>query len=299
MKKRLFGFLAFICIVTCLAPLSARADHGPKPSVTVTVENPNHEKAYATLLGPAKNYWNKEAVVVDGDKIIEGGKKSDCPDDVFLKLAQFKDEKGFSFYGEVVEVTNGGNVSWTYGTQEKFELLVYYPETQLYAKSDVCLRYTFDSFYKATINGVQDNGHIEVKQNVAGNLNQNIGPRLLGVLGRFVSTLIVEILLALAFGIRHKAGLKVVLIANIITQLALNLVILLMSINRSLYLVTIIIYILMEIIICFVEALIYIWKLRKPDNSKYSKVKLILYSLIANVCSAMLGFITLYFNMIV
>lgn len=289
MKKRLFGFVAFICILTCFAPLCAKADHGPKPTISVNVKNKSGEKAYATILGTHDSGPNV-AVVMEGDEIVKGQKKSNVSLDIFKKFAEYKDSDNFVFFGSVTDVTNNEGLSWTYYIQDKFKVLVYYPETDSFSVTDVMKRYTFDNYYTVELNGAADNGHITGKEDSSLNFTMNVAPRLLAFAGRLLFTLVVETLIAFAFGIRHKAGLKKVLIANVTTQVALNVVILLISANKSSFYFCIVMYFLLEILIVIAEAIFYIMKLRKPDKSKYSKIKLILYSLTANLCSAVFGF---------
>ncbi len=294
MKKRLFCFLAFVCIVMSLAPLYAKADHGPKPSVDVKVENTSKTTAYATLLGPKSSYWNKEAVIVSDGKVVQGSKIGDYPDEIFMKFAQYTDSDGFYYYGDAAEVTDGGSVGWYYGTQERFKLLVYYPETDSYAVSDICERYTFYSFHKVVLDEKADNGHLNVEKDVSGHFTRNIGPRILGFIGRLIFTLAIEILLAYVFGIRHKAAIKVLAVTNVITQVALNIVILLASANGQFY-GTVSAYVISEILIVIAEAFVYVKKIRKPDGSRYSGIKLCTYSFLANLLSAILGMLIIVY----
>jgi hypothetical protein len=103
-----------------------------------------------------------------------------------------------------------------------------------------------------------------------------------------VPTLIVEILMLLVFGLWSQRNLIVLLIANGITQVLLSLTMGLALIHAGL-LTGMIVFLLIEGVVMLIEALIYA---KWFDQSRRLRRKIV-YALVANLVSFMVGFVVL------
>ncbi len=109
-----------------------------------------------------------------------------------------------------------------------------------------------------------------------------------------IITIIIEIVIALIFGLKHKKQLLLITGANAATQIILN-VILNLSNYRSGSIAFILFYAMLELIVFAIEAVIYcIWLKKLSDNKKKNSFYII-YALVANIASFGIGLIISYF----
>ena len=107
---------------------------------------------------------------------------------------------------------------------------------------------------------------------------------------RVVLTILIELVIGLIFGYRSSKERKTIIITNLITQILLNLAILLFDYYMGL-LVWIFIFPILEIVVTIIEAIVYLVKFK--DHKKF---KTIIYSLIANLCTCLLGMYTSFIS---
>ena len=303
--------------------MKASADTGPKPSVRVTFENMGDELCYGTLLsktpstGPARAWDGTE----DGKYIYEGADEA-----VWRAFTEFKDEDGFYFLQWFWRADENKALNWTYYPPQTFKILLYYPDratksgaadnsaggttrdsettaaSGAFCVSAVLKRYAFHSYYFVDMRNVQSEtigtiAKISVAQ------GYDYSAESLGFFVRFIITLGVETLLALAFGLRTKRAFLTVLAANGVTQIALNLLLNVRLHFNNLYGV-IPLYFFAELFIFAAEAALYCFILGKRKNGGengsadenggkaaivYSKKRLILYAFTANLVSFCIG----------
>lgn len=274
MKKKLSVLLA-VALVFSMLPVSASADTGPKPSVTVEIVGISGEEAYGTLLteqestgpysvaglyaGTWQSAWD------DADETGRKFLEYDCPEG--LNYLQFYDD------------CSDGELYWGYYPPQKFKLLLYFPESGEFVLSNADERYAFKSTYICTVTdsaAVLDRQYDYVGMTVGGAV-------------RFLLTLIIEIGLALAFGFREKRQLWLLLAVNLATQLGLNFALALTVYRYGGWAETAV-YALLEIVIFAVEAAIYAAFMKRPENNGApKKCHPILYAFTANAASFAAG----------
>lgn len=303
--------------------MKASADTGPKPSVRVTFENMGDELCYGTLLsktpstGPARAWDGTE----DGKYIYEGADEA-----VWRAFTEFKDEDGFYFLQWFWRADETKALNWTYYPPQTFKILLYYPDratksgaadnsaggatrdsettaaSGAFCVSDVLKRYAFHSYYFVDMRNVQSET-IGTIAKISVTQGYDYSAEALGFFVRFIVTLGVETLLALAFGLRTKRAFLTVLAANGVTQIALNLLLNVRLHFNNLYGV-IPLYFFAELFVFVAEASLYCFILGKRKNGGvsgsadenggkaaivYSKKRLILYAFTANLISFCIG----------
>lgn len=318
----LLTFVLFAPAFLRTETMKASADTGPKPSVRVTFENMGDELCYGTLLsktpstGPARAWDGTE----DG-KFYEGADEA-----VWRAFTEFKDEDGFYFLQWFWRTDENKALNWTYYPPQTFKILLYYPDratksgaadnsaggatrdsettaaSGAFCVSDVLKRYAFHSYYFVDMRNVQSET-IGTIAKISATKSYDYSAEILGFFVRFIITLGVETLLALAFGLRTKRAFLTVLAANGVTQIALNLLLNVRLHFNNLYGV-IPLYFFVELFIFAAEAALYCFILGKRKNGGvsgsadenggnaaivYSKKRLILYAFTANLISFCIG----------
>ena len=86
----------------------------------------------------------------------------------------------------------------TYYPPSKFKVLIYYPEGDVFAVSEIYERYAFDSYFKIN---AQDLNVEDASQNtiLIARKNYNYGLEIVSMLARIVLTVIVEMIIAFFF----------------------------------------------------------------------------------------------------
>lgn len=319
-------FLTFVLLAPAFLrteTMKASADTGPKPSVSVTFENMGDELCYGTLLsktpstGPARAWDGTE----DGKYIYEGADEA-----VWRAFTEFKDEDGFYFLQWFWRADENKALNWTYYPPQTFKILLYYPDratksgaadnsagastrdsettaaSGAFCVSDVLKRYAFHSYYFVDMRNVQSET-IGTIAKISVTQGYDYSAEALGFFVRFIITLGVETLLALAFGLRTKRAFLTVLAANGATQILLNLLLNVQLHFNNVYGVFPL-YFFAELLVFVAEAALYCFILGKRKNGGengsadenggkvaivYSKKRLILYAFTANLVSFCIG----------
>lgn len=303
--------------------MKASADTGPKPSVRVTFENMGDELCYGTLLsktpstGPTRAWDGTE----DGKYIYEGADEA-----VWRAFTEFKDEDGFYFLQWFWRADENKALNWTYYPPQTFKILLYYPDkatksgaadnsagastrdskataaSGAFCVSDVLKRYAFHSYYFVDMRNVQSET-IGTIAKISVTQGYDYSAEILGFFVRFIITLGVETLLALAFGLRTKRAFLTVLAANGATQVALNILLNVQLHFNNVYGVFPL-YFFAELFVFVAEAALYCFIFGKRKNGgvsgsadenggkaaiAYSKKRLILYAFTANLVSFCIG----------
>lgn len=319
-------FLTFVLLAPSFLrteTMKASADTGPKPSVRVTFENMGDELCYGTLLsktpstGPAGAWDGTE----DGKPIFNGANET-----VWRAFTEFKDEDGFYFLQWFRRADENKALNWTYYPPQTFKILLYYPDratksgaadnsagastrdsettaaSGAFCVSDVLKRYAFHSYYFVDMRNVQSET-IGTIAKISATQGYDYSAEILGFFVRFIITLGVETLLALAFGLRTKRAFLTVLAANGATQILLNLLLNVQLHFNNVYGVFPL-YFFAELLVFVAEAALYCFIFGKRKNSgvsgsadenggkaaiAYSKKRLILYAFTANLISFCIG----------
>ena len=268
-----------------ILPVTAYADMGPKPSVVIIFENMSDEPCYGTLLsfvksnGPYSAWERKDEY-------------SENTDHMLIALAEYVDEDGYYFMGEIWNVGKDKEIEWGYYPPDYFKILLYFPESDTYAVSKELSRYAFDSYYSVDMSdGIDSVARIEAEK------DYDYAAEIFALCIRVALTLLVEIAIAKMFGYWEKKQLACIAIANLATQITLNV-----FLNVSAHsngngfdkgLAVIGLYVIGELLALLIEAVVYIIWLdrltKEPRKRGYAIVHATLYALVANIVSFVLG----------
>lgn len=274
--KKIFLLLISVFLVSGLFVCDIHADVGPKPSVTVYVDEDIQGSYFVTLLGDRTPYgpWTK---VEPGDAAADASLK----DQAFAAFSRYGDKDGYLFLGNLSnELTGTGSFAWTYYPPEEFKIAIYDAGSKTFLVSDPVKRTAFNSYFHVHI----ENGSLQVKE------ESHFGKELLGAILRALLTVAVELALAYLFGYREKKHIVTILIVNLITQILLGVVMMLIDYNGGM-LTWMILFPIAELAVIVLEMVIYQIVLRKEK-----KGKLILYTLLANLLTAALTFASEFYK---
>ena len=286
MKRKLFIILC-VAAMFVFVPSFAYGDIGPKPSVIVNFEGLEGEIYYVTLMSETSSTGPYSAV---GNFERDHRRAKDEEDyEIWKKFVDYQDEDGYYFLQYFRDCTETSEFRWTYYPPQKFKILMYFPELDSFAVSDVYERYAFASYYKVDASNMEllplsaFDGLKAVK-------HYNFTSEIISLFLRIIATIAIEVLVALLFGYRAKKQLRIILITNIATQTVLNIIL-----NTVNYyyggLAFLLSYILAEVIVFIIEASVYANLLTRDSTGKLSKKGYaVLYAFVANAVSFYLGF---------
>ncbi len=274
-QNPIITFLLCVLMVTGLFPMTARADIGPKPSVSVTMEGTEGKTYYATLLsrerstGPATAYDGSYARYTADDEGYE----------IWKKFVEYEDPDGFYFLQEFWDCTGKNAFRWGYYPPRVFKILLYFPEEDRFVTSGIYERYAFDSYY-TFVPDEQGSGVVAK--------DYDYSLEMLNLAVRIVLTILVELMVALLFGLRGKRQLLLLAGTNVVTQIGLNVLLNVINYNKGQY-AFVFYYVLLEIFVLTIEAVIYAVILGKEKFGSVSKPRAISYAFVANVVSFAAG----------
>ena len=277
--KRLYKLLLIFIMV--LVPFvfintTVKADLGPKPYVEIEIEG-NSKGSYLTLLSKDSRYgpYSSEYGNEYNDKEID------------LKFSEYIDKDGFYYLHEYSDISDG-KYRWGYYPPLTFKILIYDSNNDKFITDDkIYERTSFETILKLTLSEDEFNVKtIDVEES-----NKYIGKVILGFVTRLCICILIEVLIALIFRLKKKQ-LLVVALANLFTQIILNLVLAIIIYGIGYQILIIVpVYIALEILILFIEWIIYIIFINRVNKDNIKSVGiLLLYSFVSNVASLVLGF---------
>lgn len=282
----------FIIIATVMSvSIPVSADMGPKPSVTVTVTGlSGNEVYYATLLserestGPFSRYDESRP---------QSRKESVSDPDIWQKFVDYADPDGYYYLQQHWQQNGDGAFIWSYYPPDPFKVLLYFPDYDSFAVSDIITRYTFDSSYTVDLGGVD----YQVPGSISG---IRVEPKdrisvtwILDVTVRVALTLAIELLVAFLFVFREKKQLIFIAVVNISTQLMMNAVLLFFRFHGGFY-ISAVFYFLTELGVFALEAVLYVLFLKRFSKMSVSRPVIVAYALVANILSCAAGLISAY-----
>ena len=253
--KKIIIIIALIFIL--FGTITVNADTGPKPSITIYLENMDTTEYTLDLLTKPE------------PKYQEGFYYS-ISESEYINEPIYKYNKGGWMATSIRDFWLWGNIEgnsekrhrFTYwGVPDEFKVIIQYKDGTI-KTSDVIQRTEFDFVMHLDVNTMK------VEHVFAFNLSD--------IIICITITLILEILIALIMRIRN---IKVIIFANLITQILIQS---LRLFNFTNYILP---FIILELIIFFIEYVIY-KKLFKDVDSK----KILQYTIIANAATAILTF---------
>ena len=283
MKKRVISLILMVLLLLPVLAVTVSADMGPKPGTSITVRPGGGEYAIVTLLAQEEGngpHWTIGPDEEPSSRIARDERLAQA----WYAFRDYRDPDGYHFWGEIYE----GSVTWGYFPPENFKIAVYYPEYGiLWVSEDTYERYAFDSDFRLNLPAVgagAQSGEVDMVLKKTSNL----GSELAGFLFRVLLTLAMELAVARVFGLTEPGQKKLILRVNLLTQVGLNLLL------WGWYffdgpLAAMVRLILAEILVLVVETVIYLRKLRQEE----SRMKIVGYTILANLASVTLGFLFL------
>ncbi|MDO5713279.1 MAG: hypothetical protein Q4Q07_02490 [Tissierellia bacterium] len=276
MKK----LILFVLIILLLSS-TVYGDIGPKPTLTIIFQG-NSKDFIVTALSKEKS---------TGPFGVEDGYNND----MYLPFQTFQDADGYYFieeFSEAIDTKEKNHELYAgYYPPRDFKLLMYRKDIDTYAISEVLKAKYFNSKFTIDCKKIDwktrgsGNTVIIPKDGIKFENNMNsltffdISPYLL----RLIMTILVEGVIAVfLFNIKELEKLKVIAIANLLTQSCLTLCLYLAYLYFGSLLVFLLFFIL-EFIIFLVEGSIY--KKRNITPKPY------LYAFIANLCTLGLTYV--------
>ena len=278
MKKYLSFLICFIIVFSF--SVTAFADIGPKPSVRITFKGvESGTEYYGTLLSERKSTGPSSAW--DG---VEGHEQHyNYNREIWQVFADYTDTDGYYFLQEVWECTDTNQLNWTYYPPSPFKILLYFPSTDTYFVSDIYERYAFDSYY--TVDLAEN---FTAEKLISAQKSYDFTWEMISLVARIAATILLEIAIAFIFGYREKQTLKFIAAVNILTQIALNVGLNIVNYNSGSMAFTLS-FVLFEVIVFVVEALIYSLMLGKFSKKPANKGKSTAYAFAANFASFAIG----------
>lgn len=275
-KIILFNLIFIFILCVSLSPVSA--DTGPKSSVTINIKGET-SGMYMTLL--SKNEYSGP-----------WSAKSEIKDEIDGKFTAYAQNNNDYYYLHYYQDIKDKDFKWAYMHPSIFKILIYDSLNDKFITDNIIYEaYAFNTSYLVELDG------FKVSRNYS--YLKEIG---LAILRLFIC-LIIELGLALLFKFRKKELLLITLI-NIITQGILNAFLAIyIHFNGNIVgmniITTGIIYLIIEIFIVIIEAILYFIFIPKLEIKNDMPVKtsnyLVLYSLCANIASLIIGYILLIF----
>ena len=290
--KRLLIAICLIAIMFSI-PYTAKADTGPKPSVNVSLTGLENQTYYVTLLSKTSSTGPYSAYD-PGNGYETEYKEGDEGYEIWQKFIAYKDSDDFYFLQNFSKLIGDKTYKWGYYPPSTFKVLIYFPSSDTFAESAVYERYAFDSYYEANFSA-GDLEHLKVEKiNFTVEKNYDYPTEILNLLARIIITIIIEVLIALLFGYRSKKELFFIGGVNIVTQTFLNLMLNIANYNDG-SLIAMTYYILLEVLIFVIEAVIYFIFMKKFNkNPKFKNWLTVVYAFCANAASFGVGLLLAY-----
>ena len=269
-KESVLSIIIFILIF--FRPMTVYADMGPKPSIYVTFENLGDKTVYTSFFA-----------LEGGPSPVSFGDWERVPDEIrqiFLDYAASEDARFVEDIWIVDE--NKPTMECGYMPPYEYKLVVYIPDENVMLESDF---YTRDRFEEKYIVNITQTHEKLVLEHVAYDWQSDILPVML----RVILTIIIEILIASLFKIKGKKSISAIAITNVATQLFLNISILFIIYRIGGGLLLVFLYLMIEGIIFFVEAIVYSIALKRTNDPPVGVLKAISYAFVANLATFLIG----------
>ena len=271
--KRSVRILFVLALTLCALTVTAFADMGPKPQLTVKVEHPPQEIYYLDLLretdhrpGSFKNETLNAAMVTLLQDSVPSGWRA-C-------LAQ--PVSGAPIYGSLTGEPSGDTMLHTFryfGVPDVYRVLIVTESGEVWM-SDSCSRTALQS--SATVDW-------ETKEVSIPSIRMGYA---LQFLATFLPTLLLEGLILFLFRYRQKRSWAVFGVTNLVSQGALAAALSMEAVQRGVSWGFLSLLIPAEIVIVVVEAIAYVLLLKERD-----KEFALSYALAANAVSAVVGWL--------
>lgn len=272
--KRTIRPLLFLLLTVTLLTTTAFADMGPKSQLIVRVKNPPKEPYYLDILAEGSAPARK---TLDADDMAELDQElyyallSEIPAGWHGCISQGTD--GPPIFGKLTPGTDGTHHFSYHGVPWTYRILMVSFSGEVFL-SDVQERTVLQS--SATVDW--DAKTLTTPPTWVGYVLQ--------FLATFLPTILVEGLLLFALGLWSRKNVKVFFLVNLITQGLLALFFSISAIKNGVNFLYLILLIPAELVILLIESAAYRRWLTDCTKGKAS-----LYAALANICSAVLGYL--------
>lgn len=289
-------FTALLCavLVMMVFPITASADTGPKPSVRITFENLGTEECWGTLLsskpstGPSSAWNGNEEDAQHNENPNGYYSYQKFGYDIWKAFVDYDEKDDYYFLQEAWQINETKELAWTYYPPNEFKILLYFPETGEYAVSGVYERYAFDSYFTVNMDGVKlsvdYNEELSSDDRLNAYKSYNYGVEIGSLVARILITIIIEMGIALLFGYREKKQLLLLVGVNSGTQIILNVLLNIINYNSG-KMVFVVFYVLFELVVFAIEAILFYHLLNKISIKQKPKWLAVVYALVANAVS--------------
>lgn len=264
--KKIVLLLTLILFLFVSTSITVNADMGPKPAIIIDIIGieGDYVAAFASkkVSGPNFDY---ESWLKYEEHRVE-----------YHPIMEYKDDEGFKWMTKYYECNGDSEIKFTYYAPSEFKLVIY-KDNELYKVTEITEMYAFRSYFKMDF----------TKEAIKIKTTYPYIRETLRFILRVVLTLLIEVGLFFVFYLYTKRNLKVVLIVNVITQVLLNIIINICTYTSG-ELTALLILILIEMAIFIIEPVLFAILMKKKN-----KILIILYALIANFLSFILGFLAL------
>lgn len=267
-------FILMFLILILFSNLAVSADTGPKPSITITLKNMKGSNYFLDLLTDSNEKYDPEEFILSYNPMHNGEGENDEPSNVDYS------KQPIYLYNEAGWVATAlrENLLWgsvegnlkhlhkfTYfGVPDEFKVIIQYPDGTLKVSELI----------------IRDEMDFEIELDVDTMEIVNTGNKVLKIKNIafcVIITIIIELLIALIFKIKYVLDITFAnLLTNIFLQILLNFFV-------SQYMLA---FLIGEIFVVIIEFLIY-----KKVFKEISTKKVILYTICANLITALLTFV--------
>jgi hypothetical protein len=270
---------ALILTLTALLTVPALADSGPKPQLTVRMENGPEEPYYLDLLAEGKpdpkyldycldwNYQKEERTALDSELLQ--ALRDAVPKGWYACVAQ--GNQGTPIYAKLTGTGGIHNFSYV-GVPETYRVIVVTKSGESWVSESM------------TRHALQCSATVDW-----GDKTLSAPPVWVGYVLQFfatcIPTLLIEALVLLMFGYKWKTNWKPFLAVNLVTQGALALYFSIQTIRHGVNFWYFFLFVPAEVVVAVAEALLY-----RRFLMGRSKACAVVYGLTANAASAVLGF---------
>lgn len=287
MKKILALLISIVCfsamaLIKPVEPTAVYADMGPKPDTQITIRN-LEKSDYIVAFGMKYEFYGPHSKFTPEMEHCSYGKY----EDLLLVYNSVSLPQSWNLcdiscaYCNVTEMVVKSGYMWP----SEFILIILNKNNIKYYLSEETKTYAFHSYFDVDMKGYRD-GTVPISKPIVLTTNYQVGKEIGEFFLRLIATLGIEILLALAFKFTKKSYV-VIVITNTITQIGLNVGLNLMGRFWGKNPTFIIFYILAELLIVGIEAVIFTKFCKQKE--KTSKASITLYALLANLLSFGIG----------
>lgn len=280
------ALVMLVTVMTCVCVFASTvcADLGPKPQFDLTVKNAPSEDYFVALISREK------AVSVE---FQPNPRLSEKENEIVRMIFEY-DEDGYKLFengsmglGDYYHRSNSGSTYRFFGSRgvlpDSYKILLITFDGEIYVSNEITQKFLHAKCVFDCETGILKENKLAFA---------SFGSWMYEVFICFVITIIIEGMLIALFMLWHRENAKWFFLTNALTQLFLNIMVFLGEyygtgiISFGTY------YLILELSITVIEALVYRKRLRKVDD-KVSPALNIFYAIVANAASAFGGYIIL------